>query len=55
MTEAPTIKITRETLAAALAAWEAAAAQDSWPARTDADRHLDSADWLIAFMQGNTP
>jgi hypothetical protein len=45
------ITITRTQLAAALAAWEADAAANVWQHRTDDQRHLDSAGYLIAVLQ----
>lgn len=47
----PIVKVTRITLARALADWEAEAAAQHWPARTDDQRHLDNADYLIGLIQ----
>lgn len=40
-------EVSRSELAAALTQWETDAAANGWDQRSDADRHLDSADYLI--------
>lgn len=55
MSDENTILITRDDLAEALAAWEAAASAENWPGRLDPERHNDAADWLINFMDSGEP
>lgn len=39
--------ITRDQVAAALKQWETDAAANGWTARTDDERHLDQADYVL--------
>ncbi len=44
------IRITREQLAEALKIWDEESQANNWPARTDEQRHLDNADYLLEKM-----
>lgn len=55
MSDENVIVIHRDDLAEALAAWEAAASAESWPGRSDTERHIAAADWLINFMDSGQP
>lgn len=45
------VEITESQLAAALEKWEAEAAANNWPQRSDATRHTDHARYLIGLMR----
>lgn len=44
------LTITRDQLANALEIWEGTALANNWPARIDADRFQDSADFLFSRL-----
>jgi hypothetical protein len=51
MTMPQQITVTRDELASALASWEKESKAKNWPDRTDPERHLDNADYLIGLIQ----
>ena len=46
-----TYTITQAQLADAIQRWEDEAAKGNWPTRTDDQRYLDSANYLLVFIQ----